>query len=248
VPHDPGHLASSLAHTTRELRAAVDRWISTGSSSKGQAPMRVQLLALYQQRMYRFLGRHDDIVGRTLDALPPWLQGEARSNLAAGLKLFSLAHPSRHHPAFQTGPPQPAGVLLEYFRQAQRRFHVSWAVLAAVNHVESKFGRVRSNSSAGAQGPMQFISSTWDAYGMGGDVHDPHDAIMGAANYLHASGAPTGYRYALYAYNHSWAYVDAVLLYAKQMRTDIRDYYEYYCWQAFVLTPTGDKRLTGPGL
>jgi Transglycosylase SLT domain len=125
---------------------------------------------------------------------------------------------------------------------------VSWAVLAAVNHVESKFGRVRSNSSAGAQGPMQFISSTWDAYGMGGNVHDPHDAIMGAANYLHASGAPRSYRSALYAYNHSWAYVDAVLLYAQQMRTDIRDYYEYYCWQAFVLTPAGDKRLTGPGL
>ncbi len=120
-------------------------------------------------------------------------------------------------------------------------------MLAAINYVESKFGRVRSNSSAGAQGPMQFIPSTWAAYGMGGDVHDPHDAILGAANYLSASGAPGNYRNAVYNYNHSWAYVDAVLIYAKQMRGDMRSYYEYYNWQVFIITTNGDKRLTGPG-
>jgi membrane-bound lytic murein transglycosylase B len=66
------------------------------------------------------------------------------------------------------------------------------------NYAESKFGRVVSASSAGAQGPMQFIPSTWAAYGLGGDVHDPHDAILGAANYVHASGAPGNYRVALF--------------------------------------------------
>ena len=64
---------------------------------------------------------------------------------------------------------------------------------------------------------MQFLPATWRAYGLGGDVHDPHDAILGAANYLHASGAPGNLRRALYAYNRSTLYVDAVLAYARVM-------------------------------
>jgi len=139
-------------------------------------------------------------------------------------------------------------VLLGWFRKAERRFKVDWELLAAVMYVESKFGRVLSTSTAGAQGPMQFIPSTWAGYGMGGDVHDPHDAIMGAANYLHRSGAPVNDRQALYAYNHSWAYVNAVLRYTNQMKRDGRNYYAYYIWQVFVLTTSGDRRLTGPGL
>ena len=114
--------------------------------------------------------------------------------------------------------------------------------------VESKFGRVRASSSAGAQGPMQFIPSTWAVYGLGGDIHDPHDAILGAANYLHRSGAPSDYGRALYAYNHATAYVRAVLLYARLLRRDIRNYFALYNWQVFVLTTKGSKRLTGPGL
>jgi membrane-bound lytic murein transglycosylase B len=57
---------------------------------------------------------------------------------------------------------------------------------------------VVSASSAGAQGPIQFIPSTWAAYDLGGDVQD---AVLGAANYLHASGAPGNCRVALYYYN-----------------------------------------------
>ncbi|MDQ4125969.1 MAG: transglycosylase SLT domain-containing protein, partial [Actinomycetota bacterium] len=147
-----------------------------------------------------------------------------------------------------TGPAEPAGLLLRYYRRAERRFGVEWEVLAAVNYVETKFNRVRSSSSAGAQGPMQFLPSTWDAYGLGGDIHDPRDAILGAANYLHASGAPGDYRRALYAYNHSDAYVDAVLLYANRMKRRPHSYYGYYSWQVFVITTKGDVRLTGPGL
>ena len=97
------------------------------------------------------------------------------------------------------------------YLEAERRFGVAWQVLAAVNFVESAFGRLRNASTAGAQGPMQFLPSTWRAYGLGGDIDDPRDAILGAANYLHASGAPRDYRRALFAYNHSPAYVDAVL-------------------------------------
>ncbi len=116
---------------------------------------------------------------------------------------------------YRTGPPEPPRRLLAHYRKAQRRFGVQWPVLAAVNFVESAFGRMRNSSAAGAQGPMQFIPSTWDAYGMGGDVNDPHDAIMGAANYLSASGAPGDLTGALYAYNPSDLYVRAVLSYAE---------------------------------
>ena len=70
---------------------------------------------------------------------------------------------------------------------------MAWHVLAAVNYVESRFGRLRNESVSGARGPMQFMPATWRAYGLGGDVRDPRDAIMGAANYLHASGAPRDY-------------------------------------------------------
>jgi membrane-bound lytic murein transglycosylase B len=120
-------------------------------------------------------------------------------------------------------------------------------VLAAVNFVESAFGRMRNSSAAGAQGPKQFIPTTWEAYGMGGDVNDPRDAIMGAANYLHASGAPGDVPAALYAYNPSSLYVRAVLAYAGRIRRDARAFLSYYAWQVFVRKPGGGtRRITGP--
>jgi membrane-bound lytic murein transglycosylase B len=115
-----------------------------------------------------------------------------------------------------------------------------------VNFVETAFGKVRSRSTAGAQGPMQFLPATWRAYGLGGDIDDPRDAILGAANYLRASGAPGDLRRALYAYNHSWLYVDAVLAYARVMRRDVRAFHGFHAWQVFVRTPAGYRRLTRP--
>ena len=248
VPRRPGPLADALARTTFALRSSIERWTTKGDPSQGKAPRDVRLQALYQQRIYRWMARHDDVANATIAALPSWARGEAKQNLVAGRKLFSLVHPGRKHPPFRLSQPKPADVLRRFYDEAHDRFAVGWPVLAAVNYVESKFGRVTSASSAGAQGPMQFLPSTWEQYGMGGDIHDPHDAIQGAANYLHASGAPDDNRSALYAYNRSWAYVDAVLIYAKRIRNDPRAYYEYFNWQVFTITKDGtDKRLTGPG-
>ena len=89
---------------------------------------------------------------------------------------------------------------------------------------------MRNDSVAGAQGPMQFMPATWQAYGLRGDVHDPRDAILGAANYLHANGAPGDERGALFHYNPSSLYVEAVSRYANRMRKDPLAFYAFYAW------------------
>jgi hypothetical protein len=211
-------------------------------------PTEIVLQALYQQRICRTLAGDPKLAAATLARLPPDIRPVPQSVVAASSLFHGLVRPVSDPAAFRTGPPKPAGVLLRYYREAERRFAIGWEVLAALNYIESKFGRVKSTSYAGAQGPMQFIPSTWVAYGMGGDIQDPHDAILGAANYLHRSGAPGSYRQALYAYNHSRPYVDAVLLYARLIQRDIRNYFAMYNWQVYVLTTKGAKRLTGPGL
>jgi len=207
----------------------------------------VILSALYQQRIYRLLARDENLARRTLPRLPPELMIVSRDFLIAHRELYRLTPPIPAR-TIKVGPARPAGVLLDYYREAEQRFRVPWNVLAAVNFVESKFGKLRSASASGAQGPMQFLPATWRRYGLRGNVHDPHDAILGAANYLHASGAPRRLRHALHAYNPSTAYVDAVLRYARRMRADRTTYYALYSWQVFVKTPRGDRRVTGPGL
>lgn len=93
---------------------------------------------------------------------------------------------------------------------------------------------------------MQFLPATWAAHGLGGDIHDPHDAIMGAANYLRASGAPASHARALYAYNPSSLYVRAVLRFAHRIAHDPTAYYAAWSWQSFRRTARGDVRLTSP--
>jgi membrane-bound lytic murein transglycosylase B len=164
----------------------------------------------------------------TLARLSGRAAADARAAVEAQRRLAAL---TPHGGRIRLGAPEPAGVLLRHYREAQRRSHVDWRLLAAVNLVESAFGRLRNDSVAGAQGPMQFIPSTWRAYGRG-DVHDPRDAILAAGRFLHAAGAPARERAALYAYNPSSLYVAAVERYAGRMRRDALAFYVYYAWPA----------------
>ncbi|MGC5015152.1 transglycosylase SLT domain-containing protein [Streptosporangium sp. DT93] len=246
IPADPARLARSLTTTTARLRTAVDAWVREGDPGKGNPPEQVVLLALHEQRIYRYLVRNREVAARTFARLPKALAATARDNVTAGRNLLSLVKPISGAAKFRVQPAKPADFLLAQFKHAERRFKVDWEVLAAVMFVETKFGRVRSPSHTGAKGPMQFMPRTWDAYGMNGNIQDTRDALLAAANYLRASGAPRDYRRALYAYNHSYAYVDAVQLYARQIKRDVRNYYAYYNWQVFVVTTRGDRRLTGP--
>jgi len=88
---------------------------------------------------------------------------------------------------------------------------LSWTIPAAIAKVESDFGRNMATSSAVADGPGQFLPSSWASFGRGGDPYDYRDVIPAMARYLLAHGAPADLRRAVYAYNHSWAYVDQVL-------------------------------------
>jgi cell wall-associated NlpC family hydrolase len=102
-----------------------------------------------------------------------------------------------------------------------------WGVLAGIGRVESDHGRsdapgVHSGANyAGAEGPMQFEPATFARYAVDADrparlsPYDPADAIYTAAAMLCANGAAAGtsagIRRAVFAYNHSVAYVGQVL-------------------------------------
>lgn len=242
LPARPEAVADALATTTAELHGAIDAW-QRGPRAAGPTSRDVTLWALHQQRLFLKLTYDADLGRRTR----PLLSREARATLDARRRLVELTPPTTLPlSAFRTGAALPARTLLVYYREAERRFGVDWEVLAAVNFVETGFNRLRSRSTAGAQGPMQFMPATWRAYGLGGDVHQPRDAILGAANYLRASGAARDLRRALWHYNHSQRYVDAVAAFAAQMRRDETIYFQYHAWQVFVKTPSGPRRLTGP--
>jgi Transglycosylase SLT domain len=127
-----------------------------------------------------------------------------------------------------------AGTILSFYREAQRRFGIRWELLAAINFVESDFGRARTTAKADAQGPMQFEPATWRSYGMGGDVYNEHDAVLAAANLLAANGGRTNERAALMHYNLSPLYWDAVLHLAHRMAVVPTAFREYYAWQLSV--------------
>lgn len=112
------------------------------------------------------------------------------------------------------GPPP---FLVAIYKQAENRYHVPWQILAAINSVETNYGRDLSVSSAGAEGWMQFMPETWAQWGVDAngdgkkDPYDPRDAIFAAARYLQANGAPQRLREAIFAYNHANWYVEDVM-------------------------------------
>jgi murein DD-endopeptidase MepM/ murein hydrolase activator NlpD len=148
------------------------------------------------------------------------------------------AAPTPTTPGFTVAPatPAPVGVpsffidnfrippfLLPIYQAAGIQYSVPWQVLAAINEIETDYGRNLSVSSAGALGWMQFMPSSWEAYGVdanGDGVKDPYnpvDAIFAAARYLKAAGAESDLPRAIFAYNHADWYVQSVLLRAREV-------------------------------
>jgi hypothetical protein len=148
------------------------------------------------------------------------------------------AAPTPATPGFTVAPvgPAPVGVpnffienfrippfLLPIYQAAGIQYSVPWQVLAAINEIETDYGRNLSVSSAGALGWMQFMPPSWESYGVdanGDGVKDPFnpvDAIFAAGRYLKAAGADVDLPRAIFAYNHADWYVDSVLLRAREV-------------------------------
>ena len=198
-------------------------------------------LALLPLRLLAALGLRRSLVLACLFVLAVTVYGVAED--LGLLDPPAAAKPTR--PARQAGPSAaaradiPNGYLRLYQKAAGRCRGLSWAVLAAIGKVESDHGRsrlpgVRSGwNTAGAAGPMQFgigvglAGNSWARFGADFDgdgrrsVYDPGDAIPAAADYLCAAGGPRRLDRALYAYNHSWAYVAKVKTIAARYRTRV---------------------------
>jgi hypothetical protein len=223
--HDP--TASDGPETDEVRRAAMARAI------------------LGEQLALRAIADHPEWDDAVAALLPPADRRRVADDVRANRELRALvAAPKSTLPAWTIVAPRPAAELRRYYEEAQAATGVPWEYLAAVHLVETRMGRLRGTSTAGAQGPMQFLPATWAAYGRGGDVQDDHDAILGAATYLAANGGGAGrLAEALFRYNHSDHYVRAVTLYAERMRADPASFVGYHGWQVVYWTTLGDVVL-----
>jgi soluble lytic murein transglycosylase-like protein len=200
--------------------------------------------ALLHQVAYRKLGAHPEWDAAVSAALPEGLRGVAQLQAAARREFRGMHRKlSSTLPAWRIVAPDPAEELLGIYREAEAEFGIPWRYLAAINLVETGIGRIRGTSIAGAQGPMQFMPATWEAYGGGGDINDTRDAIRGAARYLAANGGATDIAPALYRYNHSNRYVRGVQMYADLIDEHPRAYLAFYYWGIWYLTDQGEVYL-----
>ncbi len=228
---DPVRLADDLVADERALRAP-----STPSALLTQAARR-------QQVAYRTIGRHRDWDAIVRPRIPADLVAFYDRNVDARRQVATLSHPKDTLPAWHIKPPPPAEELLAAYRDAEAASGVGWNYLAAINLIETHFGSVTGDSSAGAQGPMQFMPSTFAAYGRGGDIHSPRDSIMAAGNYLAANGFADNPDHALFRYNNADEYVAAVHDYAATLAADRAAFGAYYRWDVYYVTTAGDVLL-----
>lgn len=198
------------------------------------------------------LGHQEQVLIRTLTRNPEWVDEVValsdpevaevlELHLSARRELSSLhtAPPLESIPAWEIIEPEPLDVLIGHYRAAEEATGIEWEILAGINLIETGFGRIDGLSSAGAQGPMQFLPTTWEEVAEGGDIDDPGDAIAGAARYLVRRGALDDIRAGLWGYNNSDNYVNAVLTYTELIRRDERALRGIYNWEIYVGTMAG---------
>ncbi len=228
----PPALAEQITNAERTIR------------DDAASPTDLAKAALAQQVAYRQLGSHPEWDTAVAEALPADLRETARLN-AAARRQFRGMHTklSSTLPAWKIVEPEPAERLVALYQEAAAAFEIPWPYLAAINLVETGTGRIRGTSIAGAQGPMQFMPATWDAYGAGGDINDTRDSIMAAARYLAANNGATDIANALYRYNNSNRYVQGVQIYADLIASHPRAFLGYYHWGVWYLTDQGEVYL-----
>ena len=232
APASPAALAAELAR----VEAAV-RHPDTPASD-------LPSLGLTQQVAYRQLAVNPAWRPQVLEAVPAALHGAVVANADAELRLASMhVRKPTTFPKWRIVAPPPAAEVLAAHQAAGAQIGVPWPLLASIHLVETRMGRIRGTSTAGAKGPMQFLPATWAQYGAGGDIEDLGAASRAAARLLKRNGVDANPRKAVWNYNHSDAYVDAVLAYASIMTADPRAFFGYHGWQVFYRHASGDTLL-----
>jgi hypothetical protein len=159
------------------------------------------------------------LLGAPLAALGAMVVG-----LLALAVVFSAASPSCEEAGGALNGKVPAR-LVPIYEAAAAKYNLGErgpSILAGINWVETGFGSNLGVSSAAAEGWMQFLPSSWAAYGVDAngdgvkDSYNPWDAIFAAARLLRASGAPANWHEAIFSYNHADWYVAEVLSYARR--------------------------------
>jgi hypothetical protein len=225
---DPARIADDLAADERALR---DR--ASSQADRINAARR-------QQKAYRELAQHPEWDAIVRPRVPGPLLDVWDRNIDARRQLGAMGRGKPTLPAWRVHPPLPAEQLLGYYRKAEAASGVGWNYLAAINFVETAFGRISGVSTAGAQGPMQFMPSTFAAYGAGSDILSPHDSIMAAGRFLAAHGFADDRDSAIYRYNNSQRYVRAINQYAAVIAAHPEDFAGYYRWDVYYKSTAGD--------
>ena len=232
---------SAVPIVADEADALLDQLVTTERAVRDPdvTGAKLAFMGHLQQLVYRHLIERPDLRDAVFAGIPQDLRGVADLNIAAGADLY-LFGPVRvtELPEWHIVRAPSIDLLMAYYEEAEAEFGVPWYYIAAINLVETRMGRIRGDSYAGAQGPMQFMPATWDIYGAG-DINDTHDAILAAARYLRATGAPERIERAIWMYNHDHEYVDAVMKYADVMRADPSAFRGYHGWQVYFVTANG---------
>lgn len=228
---DPARLADDLVADEQALR------------TPGTAESALVAAAHRQQAAYRAIGRHPEWDAITRPRVSASLLAVYDGNIDARRQLNAMTPAKDTVPPWRIVAPAPAEELLGYYHDAESATGVGWNYLAAINLIETRLGSIEGLSTAGAQGPMQFLPATFAAYGEGGDVHSPRDAIMAAGRYLAANGFAADHDPAIYRYNHAAQYVRAVDDIATVLATDPAAFGGYYRWDVYFATTAGDVLL-----
>jgi hypothetical protein len=202
------------------------------SSSQGQPPQQQaqQQTGKAKRKAHAKVKGATGAVQQTADKAKKDAQAHTRAQRAPD------GAPTPDNPTFSLALPGPAPIgvpnffiekfrippfLLPIYQAAGIEYGIRWEVLAAINEIETDYGRNLNVSTAGAVGWMQFLPSTWKKWGLDAnrdhvkDPFNPVDAIFSAARYLKAAGAAENLHKAIFAYNHADWYVDSVLLRAR---------------------------------
>jgi membrane-bound lytic murein transglycosylase B len=178
--------------------------------------------------------------------VPADVQNVVASNLDAAVSLDSLTTggpPATTLPRWTVRAALPEATLLSYYKEAEQASGVPFGYFAGIHLIESRLGRIMGPSSAGAQGPMQFIPATWATFGRGGNINDDHDSILAAGRLLAAHGGGANIARALLSYNNDQRYARAVQDYAGVLANNVAAFDGYYQWPVLYQTSTGTYLL-----